>query len=130
MTHNLCFGLFCLASSVTVTASQLRLTPRAPSGAPIVSLENGSYYGVHNSVHNQDFFLGIPFAQPPLQDLRFHNPVSLNNTWSNALPATNYAYVSTAFGGCTAMVAENKSRNALAMVAIRSVINRARTVSI
>ena len=62
--------------------------------APVATVRNGSYYGTHSSTYNQDFFLGIPFAQPPLQQLRFANPQSLNWTWSGALPATNYAYVS------------------------------------
>ena len=61
---------------------------------PTATIRNGSYYGTHSNTYSQDFFLGIPFAQPPLGALRFANPQSLNWTWSGALPATNYAYVS------------------------------------
>ena len=92
--QNLCLGLVWLASTAAAVPSRSHLQPRAPSGAPVVSLQNGSYYGVHNSEYNQDFFLGIPFAHPPLNDLRFSNPVSLNSTWKGALPATDYAFVS------------------------------------
>lgn len=60
---------------------------------PTVQVQNGSYYGFHLDYFNQDLFLGIPFAEPPLQDLRFANPESLNRAWSGALPATNYAFV-------------------------------------
>ncbi|GAB7348751.1 hypothetical protein MBLNU459_g7483t2 [Dothideomycetes sp. NU459] len=78
--------------------SQSRLMPRAPAGSPTVNVKNGSYYGVHSSTYNQDFFLGIPFAQPPLEQLRFANPASLNWSWTGALPATNYAYECIGYG--------------------------------
>ncbi|TKA57026.1 hypothetical protein B0A49_09733, partial [Cryomyces minteri] len=65
----------------------------------MVHLQNGSYYGVHSSSYNQDFFLGIPFAQPPLGELRFTNPQSLNQSWANAVPATQYAKECVGYGG-------------------------------
>ncbi|KAK5142074.1 hypothetical protein LTR04_002349, partial [Oleoguttula sp. CCFEE 6159] len=46
-----------------------------------------------------DFFLGIPFAQPPLGELRFTNPQSLNQSWANAVPATQYAKECVGYGG-------------------------------
>jgi hypothetical protein len=33
------------------------------SGTPVVTVKNGSYSGVYNPTYNQDFFLGIPYAQ-------------------------------------------------------------------
>jgi hypothetical protein len=48
----------------------------------IVTVKNGSYIGIHNSAYNQDFFLGIPFSQPPIDDLRFRVPQTLNSSWS------------------------------------------------
>ncbi|KAG9965486.1 alpha/beta-hydrolase, partial [Aureobasidium melanogenum] len=85
-----------LVSAASAAPSLLR---RAPANAPTVNLKNGSYYGVHNSQYNQDFFLGIPFAQPPLEQLRFANPETLNSTWAGALPATNYAFECVGYGG-------------------------------
>ncbi|XMA10189.1 hypothetical protein WAI453_002980 [Rhynchosporium graminicola] len=58
---------------------------------PVAKTLNGSYHGVHIEPLNQDLFLGIPFAEPPVKDLRFANPRSLNITWQGSLPATNYA---------------------------------------
>ncbi|KAI4740294.1 alpha/beta-hydrolase [Aureobasidium sp. EXF-12298] len=95
------WSLLSLAVSATSAAPSLsrRAPAGAPAGAPVVNLKNGSYYGVHNSQYNQDFFLGIPFAQPPVDELRFANPESVNTTWTGALPATNYAFECIGYGG-------------------------------
>lgn len=91
--------LFTLPLLLSTLVGASPLTPHlasraAPAGAPVVNLKNGSYYGVHSSNYSQDFFLGVPFAEPPLESLRFANPQSLNQTWDGARPATNYAFVS------------------------------------
>jgi hypothetical protein len=82
-----------VAAVVSAAPSRPHILPRAPADAPTVNLKNGSYYGVHNSQFNQDFFLGIPFAQPPIEQRRFANPETLNLSWTGALPATNFAFV-------------------------------------
>lgn len=33
------------------------------SAAPVVAVKNGSYAGIHSAEYNQDFFLGMPYAQ-------------------------------------------------------------------
>ncbi|ROW17618.1 hypothetical protein VPNG_00819 [Cytospora leucostoma] len=58
------------------------------SSAPVVNIKNGSYYGVHSSEYDQDFFFGVPFAQPPVGDLRLRQPQSLNTTWTGVRNAT------------------------------------------
>ncbi|KAF2726003.1 carboxylesterase family protein-like protein [Polychaeton citri CBS 116435] len=68
-------------------------------GPPTVHLKNGSYTGVHNSHYNQDFFLGVPFAQPPVEGLRFRNPASLNTTWTGTSEADAYASECVGYGG-------------------------------
>lgn len=82
-----------LASVILAAPSSSEVFPRAPSNAPIVSVKNGSYYGSYSATYDQDLFLGIPFAQPPLEDLRWRNPQSLNSTWTVARSATTYAPV-------------------------------------
>lgn len=52
-----------------------------PPGPP-VRLANGTYRGVHNAHYRQDFFLGMPYAQPPLGALRFAPPQPLAETFA------------------------------------------------
>ncbi|KAF4970655.1 hypothetical protein FSARC_2360 [Fusarium sarcochroum] len=79
-----------LAAFAVPVASTEALVRTASPDAPIAKLQNGSYYGIHNSAYNQDLFLGIPYAQPPLNNLRFRNPHHLNSTWSGLRNATDY----------------------------------------
>ncbi|KAL9088877.1 MAG: hypothetical protein Q9159_002840 [Coniocarpon cinnabarinum] len=40
----------------------------------------------------QDFFLGIPYAQPPIGELRFRAPQSINTSYGDTYDASNYGY--------------------------------------
>ncbi|KAJ7609729.1 esterase 1 [Mycena polygramma] len=52
------------------------LAPLAQIGtAPTIRLGNTTLVGLDNPTFKQDFFAGIPFAEPPLGDLRFELPV-------------------------------------------------------
>lgn len=84
-------NLVSLLLCVSLHAAAAAILPRnVSSSAPTAILKNGSYYGIYSSVYDQDFFLGMPFAQPPLGDLRFRQPQSLNATWTDARNATIY----------------------------------------
>lgn len=65
-------------------------SPIHPKG-PTAHLENGTYEGVYTPEYHQDYFLGVPYAQPPVGDLRFRNPVGLNQSWSGVRSATQYS---------------------------------------
>ncbi|KAH7030570.1 uncharacterized protein B0I36DRAFT_362408 [Microdochium trichocladiopsis] len=58
---------------------------------------NGTYVGRRNAYYSQDEFLGIPYAVPPVGDLRFRSPISLNITWCGAREAREYSLIVTAF---------------------------------
>ncbi|UPK89480.1 hypothetical protein LCI18_000415 [Fusarium solani-melongenae] len=95
-----------------------------PHNAPIVETSNGSYYGLHNSVYNQDIFLGIPFAQPPLNNLRFKPPQSLNTTWSGLRNATELGYSCVGYGEDTEVAAKNYTgEDCLSLNVVRPVGN-------
>jgi len=57
---------------------------------PTAKLINGTYTGKYVASFNQDLFLGIPYAQPPVGSLRLRNPQSLNTTFGSR-QAVNYA---------------------------------------
>ncbi|KAF4470782.1 triacylglycerol lipase II precursor [Fusarium albosuccineum] len=77
---------FILALAAAVSFCSAEKLPNSP----IVKLQNGSYHGSHNSAYNQDYFLGMPYAQPPLDNLRFRHPQPLNSSWSGLRNATEY----------------------------------------
>ncbi|OCL12956.1 alpha/beta-hydrolase [Glonium stellatum] len=68
------------------------------SKAPIATVKNGTYAGIHSTEYNQDFFLGIPFAQPPVGNLRFRAPQSLTSSWKGIKPATSYSAACVGYG--------------------------------
>ncbi|KAM0706607.1 hypothetical protein Q7P35_005934 [Cladosporium inversicolor] len=68
-------------------------------GAPTVSVKNGTISGTHSSTYNEDYFLGIPYAQPPVNGLRFKVPQSLNSTYNSTYEATEYAPSCVGYGG-------------------------------
>jgi carboxylesterase type B len=95
---------------LTIFASLLAVASAAPGyrrqagygnngGAPTAHVKNGTISGVHSSTYNEDYFLGIPYAQPPVNGLRFKVPQSLNTTWNSTYDATEYAPSCVGYGG-------------------------------
>jgi hypothetical protein len=87
-----------LAATVKMLATTLLALFAAAAAAspaypktPVASIKNGTLAGVHSPSYNQDFFLGVPFAQPPVGDLRFRQARSLNTTWPSVRDASRYA---------------------------------------
>ncbi|KAG3015603.1 hypothetical protein PC121_g3012 [Phytophthora cactorum] len=72
-------------------AAALLAAPIVASDAPIVTVKNGSYHDVYQSTYDQDLLLGMPYAQPPVNRLRFQNPVPLNTTWTDSTSTASWA---------------------------------------
>ncbi|EXJ95768.1 triacylglycerol lipase [Capronia coronata CBS 617.96] len=89
------------------------------NSAPTATTKNGSYVGLFNPTYNQDLFLGIPFAQPPVGDLRFRNPVSLNTTWEGARSATQYSAECYGYGSDDWVLGNPVSEDCLTLNVIR-----------
>ncbi|GJE92632.1 carotenoid ester lipase precursor [Phanerochaete sordida] len=58
-------------------------------GPPTVSLDNATFIGVQNGLTNK--FLGMPFAKPPVGDLRFRLPVP-NDPYDGTYNATQFGF--------------------------------------
>lgn len=71
----------------------LCITVELVLAGPTVTVLNGTYEGYHLQSADQDVFLGIPYAQPPVGDLRFRAPRSLNTSWNGIRSATDYSDV-------------------------------------
>lgn len=82
-------GLASLAQCHPSTASNRSFA--IPDTVPVVTLANGTYTGVYNAQYDQDFFLGLPYSQPPIGDLRLRTPVGLNKTWEGAKSAVSFS---------------------------------------
>ncbi|KAF2105943.1 putative carboxylesterase [Lophiotrema nucula] len=58
--------------------------------SPLAHTLNGTFLGLHSAKYSQDYFLGIPYALPPLGSLRFMPPAALNLTWAGMKRATEF----------------------------------------
>lgn len=77
---------------LALTAANSVLAAQQPDRSnPTATITNGTISGVHSASNSQDFFLGIPYAQPPVESLRFRNPESLNTTYDDILQAHEYS---------------------------------------
>jgi hypothetical protein len=68
------------------------------SCGPVVRATNGSLLGSHDAIWSQDYFLGVPYAQPPVGDLRFAVAQPLNETWSGPLSVNEYGPTCISYG--------------------------------
>jgi hypothetical protein len=74
---------------------------KGPDKVPTVDVLNGTYNGVHSQHYDQDFFLGVPYAQQPVGDLRLQIPHSLNTSWTESRNATEYSRSCLGYGQST-----------------------------
>lgn len=85
-------------TAVVTTTTTSVTTPTSSSGPPSATIKNGTVVGVHVPQYQQDFFLGVPYAQPPLGNLRFRNPQFINASFSSAYMATQYSTECVGYG--------------------------------
>jgi hypothetical protein len=64
----------------------------AATDAPTAKTLNGTYQGRCLAEWDRDVFLGISSAQPPVGSLRYRWPQSLNASFAEVRPATQYGH--------------------------------------
>lgn len=67
-------------------------------GSPVAKTQNGTVYGIHLPTFSQDAFLAVPFAKPPVGDLRLRHPVFYNTAYT-AYEATSQPPSCPGYGG-------------------------------
>ena len=87
--------------------------------APSVDLSNGTYHGVSNEHSHQEFFLGIPYAQPPTGSLRFAPPQPIDESWDEPRDATKYGNICYGYGADTAALSNPISEDCLTLNIVR-----------
>ncbi|KAM3075159.1 hypothetical protein ACMFMG_007388 [Clarireedia jacksonii] len=103
-----------------ITAAHVtRRQANSATSSPTVQVLNGTYYGNFLPTYNQDAFLGIPFAQPPIGDLRFRQAQSLNTTWTEPKNATEYSPECIGYGSDDWVLGNIVSENCLTLNVIR-----------
>lgn len=85
-----------MRSSFLVSTCALVLLESAQAvlaaAAPQVNTLNGTYQGRYLPDWDQDAFLGISYAQPPLGPLRYRWPQSVNTSFDGVRDASTYSY--------------------------------------
>lgn len=59
------------------------IAAHALATSSFVHTTNGTLRGVHSSSYDQDFFLNVPYAAPPVGELRFNNPKPYGSSYTN-----------------------------------------------
>ena len=103
---------FTLALLVVAALAKSTFVPKA-------QVLNGTYTGVHSPEYNQDFFLGIPYAQPPVGNLRFRQAQSLNSSWCDSKNATSYSLECIGYGSDQWFLGNRISEDCLTLNVIR-----------
>ncbi|KAH8886582.1 alpha/beta-hydrolase [Thozetella sp. PMI_491] len=101
-----------LLSSALVVAILGAAPSAATCGPPTATTLNGTYVGERWDALRQDIFRGIPFAQPPVGDLRYAIPKPLDTKWNGTRNATVFSPscvgdTSNAYSGGTVQVSED-----------------------
>jgi carboxylesterase type B len=84
-----------ILGAVAITSAVSRTSA---SKVPTATTLNGTYSGIYNAIYGVESFLGIPYAKPPIESLRFSLPQSLNTSWENTRQAIQYGNQCVGYG--------------------------------
>jgi cholinesterase len=66
---------------------------------PLATVKNGTLQGLYLADFQEDIFLGVPFAEPPVGDLRLRHPVPYQENWEDIRNATTRSFSCTGYAG-------------------------------
>ena len=89
------------------------------TAAPTVQVRNGTYEGLSSPQYGEEYFLGMPYAQPPTGDLRFRVPQSLNTSWAGSRQATQYSPECIGYGSDQWVLGNDISEDCLTINVVR-----------
>lgn len=69
------------------------------SDSPLVHVRNGTLRGLALPEFDEELFLGVPFAEPPLGDLRLRRPIPYQSSWHDARDATTRSVSCAGYAG-------------------------------
>lgn len=88
MRRRFVWAVACLSISAIICRSQVPSPPGAPP--PELTLEAGTLEGIHfGAAQNEVAFLGVPYAAPPVGDLRWKPPQSVKK-WDGTRKAVQF----------------------------------------
>ncbi|KAI1334793.1 Alpha/Beta hydrolase protein [Xylariaceae sp. FL0016] len=93
VSRSLAAAVCCLA--VPVISFPTTRAENEYTTAPTVTVKNGTYEGVYSAGYDQDFFLGMPYAQTPA---RFEVSQPLDTAWEGTHEATQYSKACIGYG--------------------------------
>ncbi|KAH7141100.1 Alpha/Beta hydrolase protein [Dactylonectria macrodidyma] len=115
--------LLAISSGVSLSEASSHCSPSRNEASscptPSVDLENGTYVGVRNEHYSQDFFLGIPYAQPPIGSLRFAPPLPLTESFDGTRSAAEYGLMCIGYGSDTSNLGNPISEDCLTLNVVR-----------
>ncbi|KAF3935998.1 Acetylcholinesterase [Dactylellina cionopaga] len=72
-----------LSLAASLAALQVTGASVISPSSPTAIISNGTVHGVNSNVWHQDYFLSIPYARPPVGNLRFRPPQYINTKLGN-----------------------------------------------
>jgi hypothetical protein len=91
------FWLILLGGTLSQSNQDSITLPKAKA-AMVARTLNGSYRGLQIDGLGQYAWLGMPYALPPVEELRFRRPQPLKETWEGVRDATEYGPHCPAYG--------------------------------
>ncbi|KAK9424049.1 putative Carboxylic ester hydrolase [Seiridium unicorne] len=96
---SLCIGVVNIIIFLLWVFIQFGTSPFEQKDPQLAVLANGTWSGRYDKALDQYQFLGVPYALPPVGQLRFRPPHHLNYTWDDIRNATNFGPRCIGYGG-------------------------------